>query len=605
MSGLVGEPTLGELLGADAVIFSTLANDGTLSSWAVDTAKRTTLAKSEPERVKVPKVVYPPMPQRESGTAAWIEEIKEIARANPTVPFAPKPAFQIGGLMMDEFIRLSSAWERAKKEVRPIKGLTLFQITGGTNNEAETIQSFLANNSWVQNNYTLYDRSVDTDYGQYAGSFTGLTSQQRRDIQAMTDASFTGTVQQVGRKNMLVLNAYTPKISTLNMQSLEYADALELWVKLQWAVGKIIKTDLDVKPFSTTSVKSEVERRVLRQGYINSQFGTGINRAEAETLTQLLITDTLSIPLKSIALSEFSDVTRDIKAANLAYGSLFNFNWSRSGNRNRLDVTRDNRRYAMEYGSRQEFMRKMRGLTAFVLSCLGAPLQGLEGYDLSTAPDPARVPANFTKLTRVITQGGVPSGGFYIGNATVTQREYEAVMKKNPSFTKNPAQPVNNVSIIDAMIFCNQMSIRDGLEPAYFIESSVFVTLDNFASGYRLATSDEWNYARDKIEGMGVFAEYVYDGAFVTLSNDVTDRYGVPNYARMLANGLADGFSNRIQSDQGSKEVDVRAPYEPKSYEQDIGEGKGPIANTRRSSTAPVIRLVRPIFDYWKYTSGQ
>ena len=53
-----------------------------------------------------------------------------------------------------------------------------------------------------------------------------------------------------------------------------------------------------------------------------------------------------------------------------------------------------------------------------------------------------------------------------------------------------------NVSIMDAMTFCNQLSIRDGLEPAYIIErdlTSVTAGIDNFASGYRLATTAEFN----------------------------------------------------------------------------------------------------------------
>jgi hypothetical protein len=593
----VGEPTLGELLGADAVIFSTLANDGTLSSWAVDTSKRTTLAKSVPVQGKIPTVEYPPMPQRESGTAAWIEEIKEIARANPTAPFAPKPVYQIGVISLRDYFSLNKKWEEAKKEVRPIKELTLFQITGGTNNEAETIQSFLANNNWIQNNYTVYDRSGDTEYGQYAGSFVGLTFAESLVLGSTTDILLTGSVQQVGRKNMMILNfLYSEGSADMKLLSFEYADSLELWVKLQWAVESIIKSNRRGKGG--------------RKSYIYSQYGTGVNRAEAERMTQLLISDTLSITLDGFAVVEFIDATRETEKRKLYEDDSFvNINWSRSGNRTRLDVTtegynnlntvRNNKpRYTMEYGSQQEFIRKMRGLSVFVIASLGSQIRGLEGYDLSTAPDPSRVSANFTKLTRVITQQGTPMGGFYIANAPVTQREYEAVLRKNPSVVKNPSQPVNNVSIIDAFVFCNQMSIRDGLEPAYLIEGSDTVTVDNFASSYRLATTDEWNYARDKIEGMGDLAEYVYDGKWEE----------VGSVARRTTTGakiLANGWNGEIHYNEGSTESNVSAPYEPKSYEQDLGEGTGPIANTRRIRRTAVIRLVRPILDYWKYTSGQ
>jgi hypothetical protein len=591
LSGLVGEKTLGELLGADAVIFSMLARSGHLRLWAVDTAKRITLAKVVPEPEAIPTVEYPPPPPPPQGnenyyhiTEPWAEEIKRIARENPAAPFAPRPYWvKAEGLSLERFLALELRWKSAKEEVRPKKDVTLFQITGGSNNEAETIQSFLAN-CWIQNNYTLYDRSGDTEYSQYAESFagySGLPYRQQDALRAMTDSLMTGSVQQIGRKNMLILNTLSSSQRfSMNMDSFDYADSLELWVKLQATVAKIVRRE---RPRDANTT------RTPKNASIYSQFGAGVNRAEAEMLTQLLISDTGSIPIQSFVIDEFTDATRDIEAGGQAPAGRFTFNWSRSGNRTRLDATRDGKRYSIEYGSQREFIRKMRGLSVFVLSCLGTQIQGFEGYDLS-AGEAARVPANFTKLTRVVnTRQGTPMGGFYIGNAPVTQREYETIMKKNPSFAKNPSQPVNNVSIIDAMIFCNQMSIRDDLEPAYLIEGSSTVTVDNFASGYRLATTDEWRYARDKIEGMGVLAEYVYDGK-------------LEEGAKILANG----WNGEIPYNEGSWEFNASASnYDLKSFEQDIGEGTGPIANTRRIRRTAVIRLVRPILDFWKFTSGQ
>jgi hypothetical protein len=252
-------------------------------------------------------------------------------------------------------------------------------------------------------------------------------------------------------------------------------------------------------------------------------------------------------------------------------------------------------RYSIEFGSTQEFLTKMRGLSMFMMMRLTSPneeILGLQGYDLSTAVAPAPVPANFVQLKRISSpQRGAPMGGFYISAAPVSQREYENMMKKNPSLVKNPAQPVNNVSIIDAMIFCNQMSIRDGLEPAYTIENHKSyslktedgtisdVTLDTFASGYRLLTTDEWRYARAQVEGMGDTGEYVFDGEFIFAPSEVAaQRVGPPPYAKFLKadkNAVSDGIVPRNET------------------------------GGTRWGAAPVIRVVRPIFDYWKYTSGQ
>ena len=59
---------------------------------------------------------------------------------------------------------------------------------------------------------------------------------------------------------------------------------------------------------------------------------------------------------------------------------------------------------------------------------------------------------------------------FYLGKYEVTQAEYEAVMGQNPShFKGKPKNPVESVSWLDAVRFCNQLSEREGLKPFYEI----------------------------------------------------------------------------------------------------------------------------------------
>jgi hypothetical protein len=621
-SGLVGEPTLGELLGADAVIFSSIANDGTFSSWAVDTSKRTTLAKSVLEK-EVSTVEYPPLPQQLRNSNfrelyyPWIDELIEIGRANPTAPFPPPPVLLIGHHIsgIDNLISAYRTWRSAFAEVRGEKReLIILPITGGTNNEAETIRSFLVNNNRIQNNYSVFDMSGETAFLQYAGIITSLPIEKQWELRQWSreeGAVFSGTIQQIGRKNTLILNAYIDSI--IYSQSLEYSDSLELWVKLQSAVENLLV-------MGTVHLRNRRSGIYERTALIYSQFGPGVNRSEAEMLTQLLINDTLSIPFKTYEIIEMTDQTGNEERVRRSLEYRFRFNWSRSGNNTRLDITvpqlRADPRYSLVYGSQQEFLSKMRGLSEFVYETvsLGYKILGLDNYNLAAA-EPARIPANFTKITRVITQGGVPSGSFHISNAPVTQREYERIMRQNPSIAKNPAQPVNNVSIIDAMIFCNQLSIRDGLEPAYLIEaeierqansenihvSSVFV--DNFATGYRLATTDEWRFAHEKTEGMGFFAEYVFDGEFVQAIDGLDRGYGRlqpgtrPYRAgrTMYASAKGTAIGPAVRINEGSQERRTR--YEIPAYEEEV-------ANNIRYSVYPVIRLVRPIFDYWKYTSG-
>ncbi|MCL2763104.1 MAG: formylglycine-generating enzyme family protein [Treponema sp.] len=665
-SGMVGEPTLGELLGADAVIFSILNDDGQVLSWAVDTLKRTTLAQSPPRPETAKNVVYPPVPSIRNDPErpsyklpidtykemleVWGKELAAIAQANPSAPFADEPT-AFGGsyhesgrgtvYFNDQDARAAAreAWQTAKMQAgRTGAEIILPIVTGGSNNEAETIASFLA-------------------YGKY------------------TKNESLATIKQIGRKNMLILGASEDVGRSRPTRFLEYADALELWVKLQ------------SPPPPKRSTLASLNANIW------SQYGAGVNRAEAETLTQILILDTLSIPYQNAVLRSFVDATHEYEAGltqlprtakvegieitnpaalalqwreyvktpqftagdyydnrNARYGMMelaaftkttagqnyvYYFDWSRRGNRTRLDVGKTYMnvlinngqryywRYSIEFGSTQEFLSKMRGLSLFIMMRLTSPNQeiwGLDGYDLSTAVVPAPVPANFTKLTSVRTQQGAPMSGFYISNAPVTQREFENIMKQNPSRVKNPTQPVSNVSIIEAMMYCNQISIRDGLEPAYLIEYDLkdrtwrtgllyhdfnSITIDPFASGYRLATTEEWRFARNKIEGMGVLAnEYVFDGNFVKAINGVEGtRTGLKaeDAARTMVAGEDSDIGRAIRIDSASFEYETAMRVRP-AYEEIVSDS-GDRARTVRLS--PVIRVVRPVFDYWKFTSGQ
>jgi formylglycine-generating enzyme required for sulfatase activity len=87
-----------------------------------------------------------------------------------------------------------------------------------------------------------------------------------------------------------------------------------------------------------------------------------------------------------------------------------------------------------------------------------------------------------------------PQAPYLLAATEVTQAQWRAVMGDDPGEFRDDRKPVQRVSWLDAVRFCNRLSEREGFEPVYRLEAGT-ARLHPGADGYRLPTDAEWEYA--------------------------------------------------------------------------------------------------------------